>query len=140
MKLASKLLSNSNEPCFQWLRRHYIQNDIPTQPHQRERAIWRTLSSIFEATIQMTKVIIGNGMNTTFMTDHWTLMRRFHLRLPTLFTFATHPNCMVLLLCIQWWSQNFDDRGAKFFFRLQGRHTCTHTTIHVRECASLAHV
>lgn len=24
MKLAVKLLSNSNEPCFQWLRRHYI--------------------------------------------------------------------------------------------------------------------
>lgn len=94
-KVAAKLLSNHTDPCFKWIRTRYIQNDIPLHSRQRDTTIWRTISSVIQVTVQLTEVIIGNRANSMFWKDKWTPMGRFQLRLPTLFTFATHPNYIV---------------------------------------------
>lgn len=95
MKFAAKLLSSHTDPCFQWIRTRYMQNDIPTQPRQEDTAIWRTFVTLVLMTVQMAKVIIGSGASTMFWKDNWTTLGRFQLTLPTLFTFAPHPNCIV---------------------------------------------
>lgn len=95
MKFAAKLLSSHTDPCFQWIRTRYMQNDIPTQPRQEDTTIWRTFVTLVLMTVQMAKVIIGSGASTMFWKDNWTTLGRFQLTLPTLFTFAPHPNCIV---------------------------------------------
>lgn len=95
MKGIAKLLSDSTEPCFNWLRGQYIQNQIPLQSRQRDTAIWKILSTFIEPTMQMSKVIIGDGRTTAFWKDYWTNNGRLYLCFPTLFTFAINQNCTV---------------------------------------------
>lgn len=70
MKLIGKLLSNSTEPCFNWLRCTYIRNHIPGQPRQGDTAVWKVLATAIETTMHMTKVIHGDGKTTSFWKDH----------------------------------------------------------------------
>lgn len=95
MKLTGKLLSNSTEPCFNWLRRRYIRSHIPVKPRQGDTTVWKMLAAVIETITHMTKVIIGDGKTTSFWKDLWTSAGRLYLRFPTLFTYATNPNCTV---------------------------------------------
>ncbi len=95
MKIGGKLLSDSSEPCFQWLRTQHMANEIPIKAKPTETPIWKIVCSVIEPVIASTKVTIGNGQLVQFWRDHWTAVGRFNLIYPTLASYATNINCTV---------------------------------------------
>ncbi|EEE66691.1 hypothetical protein OsJ_23350 [Oryza sativa Japonica Group] len=95
MRIGCRLLSDSSEPCFQWLRTQHMANEIPIKAKPTETPIWKTVCSVIEPIIASTKVTIGNGQLVQFWRDHWTAAGRFNLIYPTLASYATNINCTV---------------------------------------------
>lgn len=95
LKIASKMLSSTSEPCFQWLRSQNIQRQIPTMAKQSDTLVWKSVVSMIDTVIASTKVSVGNRELTLFWKDHWTALGRLHFVFPTLASFARNINCTV---------------------------------------------
>lgn len=95
MKLASKLLSGSPEPCFHWLRAQHLQNEIPILARPTDTPVWKMICGALEPTIASTKVSLGSDLSVQFWKDHWTDDGCFFITYPSLASFATNINCTV---------------------------------------------
>jgi hypothetical protein len=75
--LAAKLLSGGAGPCFQWLSRWYLQNQIPESPTTQDTPFWKSMIKHITLVQSTTKCKANSGKTTAFWNDVWTERGKF---------------------------------------------------------------
>jgi hypothetical protein len=75
--LAAKLLSGGAGPCFEWLSRWYLQNQIPESPTTQDTPFWKSMIKHITLVQSTTKCKANSGKTTAFWNDVWTELGKF---------------------------------------------------------------
>jgi hypothetical protein len=93
VNLTAKLLTGGTGPCFGWLTKWYLQNQIPDRPAQNDTLLWKTILKQIPTVQQLTTCKVSSGKSLAFWTDHWTTIGRFNENFSILYTFAMDSTC-----------------------------------------------
>jgi hypothetical protein len=93
--LAAKLLTEGSGPCFGWLSRWYLQNQIPEIATAQDTPFWKSLVKHITLVQNTTKCIVNSGRKTSFWNDVWTGLGQLKEVFPNLYTFANNSSCTV---------------------------------------------
>jgi hypothetical protein len=93
--LAAKLLTGGAGPCFGWLLRWYLQNQILEIPTTQDTPFWKSMIKHITLVQTTTKCIANSGRTTAFWNDVWTGLGKLKEVLPHLYTFANNLYCTV---------------------------------------------
>uniref|UniRef100_A0ACD5TL60 Uncharacterized protein n=1 Tax=Avena sativa TaxID=4498 RepID=A0ACD5TL60_AVESA len=93
--LLSKLLSDSEGPCFSWLARRYLRDSIPQETSRGDTPFWRSLLALLPTVQNATRCRPSTGDKISFWHDQWTDLGHLKDRFSVLFTFAKDQHCTV---------------------------------------------
>jgi hypothetical protein len=93
--LATKLLTEGAGPCFGWLSRWYLQNQIPEAPSAQDTPFWKSMVKHITLVQSTTRCTINSCRKTAFWNDVWTGLGKLRETFPNLFTFANNSSYTV---------------------------------------------
>jgi hypothetical protein len=93
--LATKLLSGGDGPCFGWLARWYLGQQIPVSASPQDTPFWKSLVKLIPLVQATTTCTLASGKSVAFWSDSWSAMGQLKEVFPILYTFATDQICSV---------------------------------------------
>lgn len=94
LKLANRVLTDSDDPMAKWFRQKYLQSTIQLKPRNNDTPTWKLILSHFQILSSVEQVKIGNGRTTLFWKDQW-MPQHLEYTYPVLFSFAINKECAV---------------------------------------------
>ncbi|EEE63350.1 hypothetical protein OsJ_18161 [Oryza sativa Japonica Group] len=94
LKLANRVLTDSNDPMAKWFRQKYLQSTIQLKPRNNDTPTWKLILSHFQILSSVAQVKLGNGRTTLFWKDQW-MPQHLEYTYPVLFSFAINKECAV---------------------------------------------
>jgi hypothetical protein len=94
LKLANRVLTDSDDPMAKWFRQKYLQSTIQLKPRNNDTPTWKLILSHFQILSSVAQVKLGNGRTTLFWKDQW-MPQHLEYTYPVLFSFAINKECAV---------------------------------------------